>query len=180
MSDWGSWNALLSHLASGTACEISGWNVSREEFRMWDIRVECRRSRIPDVRHPKKVERRKGYRLRVQGIGTPPSDDTERASLSGATPSGFPKRTHGALPYPNSFREKHTALAIITPRTIAYPIRICCPDHWLKCTSLATSFRQCATAHVSAAFWWCVRTPCPDTFCHEFQRTLLNLGLLWW
>ena len=48
-----------------------------------------------------------------------------RASLSGATPSGFPKRTCGALPYPDSLREKHTALANITPRTIAYPIRIC-------------------------------------------------------
>ena len=31
-------------------CEISGWNVGGEEFRMRDIRVECRRRRIPDVR----------------------------------------------------------------------------------------------------------------------------------
>ena len=73
---------------------------------------------------------------------------TERASLSGENPSGFPKRTHGALPYPDSLKEKHTALAIITPRTIAYPIRICCPDHWLKWAILATSFRQLATAHI--------------------------------
>ena len=79
---------------------------------------------------------------------TPPPDDTERASLSGATPSGFPKRTRGALPYPDSLKEKHTALVNITLRTIAYPIRICCPDHWLKCTSLAMSFRQPTTAHV--------------------------------
>ena len=43
---------LLSHPASGAGCEISGWNVSGAEFRMWDIQVECRRSRIPDVRHP--------------------------------------------------------------------------------------------------------------------------------
>ncbi|KAL6332408.1 hypothetical protein AAG906_004984 [Vitis piasezkii] len=49
-------------------------------------------------------------------------------------------RGYVARPYPDSLREKHTTLAIITPRTIAYPIRICCPDHWLKCTSLATSF----------------------------------------
>ena len=27
--------------------------------------------------------------------------------------------------------------------------RMCCPDHWLKCTSLATSFQQPATTHVS-------------------------------
>ena len=53
----------------------------------------------------------------------------------------------GALPYPDSLKDKHTALAIITPRTIAYPIWISCPDHWLKCTSLTTSFRQPATAH---------------------------------
>ena len=45
------------------------------------------------------------------------------------TPSEFPKRTHGALPYPDSLREEHTTLMNITPRTIAYPILICCPDH---------------------------------------------------
>ena len=104
-------------------------------------KVERRPDKIPDVRYPEKVERRKGDRLCVQGVGTPPPDDTERVSLSGATPSGFSKRICGALPYPDSFREKHTTLAIITPRTIAYPIRICCLDHWIKCTSLATSFR---------------------------------------
>ena len=87
------------------------------------------RRQAPDVKYPDKVERRKGDRLHVHGVGTPPPDDTERASLSRATPSGFPKRTRGALPYPDSLKEKHTALAIITPRTIAYPIRICCLDH---------------------------------------------------
>ena len=51
-----------------------------------------------------------------------------RALLSGATPSGFPKRTRSARPYPDSLREKHTVLVIIL-RTIAYPVRICCPDH---------------------------------------------------
>ena len=71
-----------------------------------------------------------------------------RVSLSEATPSGFPKRTRGALPYLDSLRDKHTALPNITPRTIAYPIRICCPNHWLKWASLATSFRQLATTHV--------------------------------
>ena len=61
------------------------------------------------------VARRKGDRLRVQGVETPPPDDTERASLFGATPSRFPKRTRGALPYPDSLREKHTTLVNITP-----------------------------------------------------------------
>ena len=58
---------------------------------------------------------RKGDRLRVQGVGAPPPDDTERASQSETTPSGFPKRIRGALPYPDSLREKHTALVNITP-----------------------------------------------------------------
>ena len=75
------------------------------------------------------VARLKGDRLRVQGVETPPPDDTEHASLSGATPSGFPKKTRGALPYPDSLREKHTTFAINTPRTIAYPIWICCSEH---------------------------------------------------
>ena len=75
------------------------------------------------------VGRHKGDRLRVQGVETPPPDDTERTLLSGATPSGFLKRTRDALPYPDSLREKHTSLANNTPQTIAYPIRICCPDH---------------------------------------------------
>ena len=75
------------------------------------------------------VDRHKGDRLRVQGVETPSPDDTERASLSGATQSGFLKRTRDALPYLDSLREKHTALANNTPRTIAYPIRIYCPDH---------------------------------------------------
>nr|CAN69064.1 hypothetical protein VITISV_021313 [Vitis vinifera] len=70
----------------------------------------------PDVKYPDKVESRKGDRLCVQGVGTPTPDDTELASLSGATPSGFPKRTRGALPYPYSLREKNTALVNITRR----------------------------------------------------------------
>ena len=70
---------------------------------------------------------RKGDRLRVQGVGTPPPNDTERALLSDATPSEFPKRTRAAmlsgLPQGEAHdtRDHHT-------RTIAYPIRICCPD----------------------------------------------------
>ena len=57
---------------------------------------------------------RKGDRLRVQSVGTPLPDDTERARLSESTPSGFPKRTCGALSYPDSLRKKHTALVNIT------------------------------------------------------------------
>ena len=54
-------------------------------------KVERHPDRIPDVRYPEKMERRKGNRFRVHSVGTPPPDDTERASLFGATPSAFPK-----------------------------------------------------------------------------------------
>nr|CAN70617.1 hypothetical protein VITISV_021478 [Vitis vinifera] len=88
-------------------------------------KVARRSDRIPDVIYSEKVAparrnsypggmsydspRRKGGGLRGQGRGNRPPDDTERASLSVATPSGFLKRTRGVLPYPDSLREKHTA-----------------------------------------------------------------------
>ena len=57
-------------------------------------KVERQPDKIPDVGYPEKMERRKGDLPRVHGVGTPPLDDTEQASLFGATPSGFP--------YPNT------------------------------------------------------------------------------
>ncbi|RVW86221.1 RNA-directed DNA polymerase-like [Vitis vinifera] len=81
-------------------------------------------SGILDVSYPEKVK--------CHASQGGPFEKNRSASLSGATPSGFPKRTCGVLPNPDSLREKHTALMNITPRTIAYPIRICCPDHLLK------------------------------------------------
>nr|CAN72609.1 hypothetical protein VITISV_031939 [Vitis vinifera] len=108
------------------------------------------------------VAHHKGDRLHVQGVETPPLDDTERASLSRATPSGFPKRTRGALPYPDSLGEKHTALANNTPRYVAL------------------------LRHSASLPQPTFRRPpmvCPDALsrhlCHGFQRTLLNLRLLW-
>ena len=87
---------------------------------------------------------RMGDRLRVQGVGTPLPDDMERARLSGSTPSGFPKRTRAAMlsRFPqgeaHDTREHHT-------RTTAYPIRICCLDHWLpppSCPDIFYSLRS--------------------------------------
>ena len=49
---------------------------------------------------------RKGDCLRVQGVGTYPPDETERARLSGSTPSGFPKMTRTAML--SGTREHHT------------------------------------------------------------------------
>ena len=122
---------------------------------------------------------RKGDRLLVQGVGTPPPDDMERASLSGATPSGFPKRTRGALPYLDSLREKHTALMNITSRTIAYPIRICLSGSLTRVSKPCYFIPRACHSPRSAALQWCVRTPCSDIFAKDSKELSLNLGLLW-
>ena len=112
MSDRGSWNVLLSH----PDVRYPDVKCQRTEFRMLIIRRRWKFDRIEFLL---------GY------------NELCRASLSGSTPSEFPKRTRGALPYPDSLRLKHTALVNITLRMIAYPIRICCLDHWLMWVSLA-------------------------------------------
>ena len=160
MSDRGSWNVLLSHPVvryPDVKYPIRGsGHVWPEKLKRpplpsgWEISGKGGMS-VGQNSSPGGMSyaaHRKGDCLRVQGVGTHPPDETERARLSGSTPSGFPKRTCGALRYPDSLREKHTVLVNITPRRIAYPIRICCPDHWLKWASLATSLRQLATAHI--------------------------------
>ena len=99
-------------------------------------KVERHPDRIPDVIYPEKMERRrKGDRLRVHGVGTPPPDDTEHATLSEATISirsnsiRIPQEDTRRVPLSglpqgeaHRTRDHHTG-------TIAYPIRICCPDH---------------------------------------------------
>ena len=66
--------------------------------------------------------RRKGDRLRVQGVETPPLDYTEHASLSEATPSGFPKRTRTAMLSGLPQGEAHDTRAHHTPDdSISYP-----------------------------------------------------------
>ena len=66
---------------------------------MRDIRVEWRRNRIPDARHP-------------SGMSAEQISGCETSECNG-----------GALPYPDSIMEKHTALAIIThpDDSISYP-----------------------------------------------------------
>ena len=70
--------------------------------------VERHPDKIPDVGYPEKMERHKGDRLHVHGVGTTSPDDTERASLSRATPFGFPKRTRDSLPYPEQLHPGET------------------------------------------------------------------------
>ena len=114
----GSWNVLLSH---------------------------------PDVRYPApqgypdssgwKELCCKGDRLRVQGVGTPLSDDTERALLSGATPSGS-LRGHAPQHYPDMVFEWKTLTKVSKP---CYSPR-------------------------STALQWCVRTPCLDIFAMDSKE----------
>ena len=94
-------------------------------------------------------------------VGTPPPDDMWHASLSGATPSELPKVGHVAriairtILYPDSPRGHVARSSIRTPlgrstchsRMSRPNDNISYPDHWLKWASLATSFRQPATAH---------------------------------
>ena len=124
-----SWNVLLSHPAVRYPAppgypdqlhpDSPGW---KELCRKGDrLRTRCRDP------SPGWHEARKAIRINSIWIS---QEDMWRASLSGLLQG----EAHDT-------REHHT-------RTITYPIRICCPDHWLKLASLATSFRQPATAHV--------------------------------
>ena len=151
------------------------WNIDRTEFLLeWN--ELCLRTA-------------KGDRLRVQSVGTPPPDDTERAllsdstpsgfpqgtraaMLSGATPSQFPKRTRAAMLSGLSQGEAHDTCEHYTPDdSISYPDML---------SELLTKVSKPCYSPRSAALRWCVRAPYPDIFCHGFQITLLNLGLLWW
>ena len=74
-------------------------------------------------------------------VGTPSPDDTWHTSLSGATPSGFPQEDTWRAPLSGLPQGKTHSTREHYIWTTAYPIRICCPDHWLKWACLTTSFR---------------------------------------
>ena len=120
---------------------------------------------------------RKGDCLRVQGVGTLLPDDTECARLSGSTPSEFPKRTCGALPYPDSLREKHTAFREHhTPDdSISYPDML--SGSLTKVSKPCYVIRTACHRPCSAAIRWCVQTPCPDIFCSFHSRFAYGKGL---
>ena len=77
--------------------------------------------------------------IRINSIRIP-QEDMWRAPLSGL---------------PHDTREHHT-------QTIAYPIRVCCSDHWLKVSKPCFVIRTACHRPCSAAIRWCVRTPCPN------------------
>ena len=111
----------------------------------------------PDQLHPDspgwKELCSKGDRLRVQGVGTPIPDDTERALLSGATPSGFPKRTCTAMLSGLPPGEAHGTREHHTPNdSISYPDMLSGWKTLINVSNLATSFGQPATDHVPPPF----------------------------
>nr|CAN74392.1 hypothetical protein VITISV_026109 [Vitis vinifera] len=87
----------------------------------------------------------------------PPLDDTEHASLSGSTPSGFPKReAHGTC-------EHHTS-----DDSIPYPdmlsislTKVSKPCYFIP--------KSCHSPR-SAALQWCVWTPYPDIFAIDSKE----------
>ena len=102
--------------------------MSRFDIRINSIRTPQSRTRVT-------------LHIRINSIWTSQKDMrfTSGSTLSGLpqegtcgmqcypdqTPSGLPKRTHGASAYPDSLRERHTTLANITSGRPTYPIRIC-------------------------------------------------------
>ena len=110
-----------------SCCEISGCKMSVHGIPD----MKCRRTEfLPGWTELCCAKR---DRLRVQGVGTPLLDDTECARLSGSTPSRFSKRARSAMlsgstPFGFPQGEAHGTHEHHT-RTIAYPIRICCPDY---------------------------------------------------
>ena len=153
MSDRGSCKALLSHPASGAGCEISDQRI-RTCRTGQNSGCEMSREGGMSARHNSSLGGM-SYATRCKGGPSvcarcrDPSPWWHGARISIQSNSiRISQEDMWVLPYPDSLREKHTTLVNITPRTIAYPIRICCPDHWLKWASLATSFRQLATAHI--------------------------------
>ena len=132
MSDRGSWNVLLSHPDGRYPEKVKR---RRTKFWMWNIRRRWKVGRIEFL---------PGWNELFCASQGGPS-----ACARCRDPSPWWLEARIAI-WSNSMRipQEDTTLVNITPRTIAYPIRICCPDHWLKRASPAKSFRQPATAHV--------------------------------
>ena len=130
--------------------------------------------KVPNVKYPEKVERHKGDRLHVQGVGTPPPDDTEHASLSGALHPDSPKDTWRAPLSGLPQGEAHETLDHHTPDdSISYP------DMLSK--SLTKVSKPCYSPR-SAALRWCVRTsfagktPYSLYFGFAYGKGLQSLG----
>ena len=119
----------------------------------------------------------------MPSVGTPLSDDMERTLLSGATPSGFPKRTRAVCYpeqlHPDSLRRTCAAMLSGLPQgeahctrehhtsddSISYPDRL---SGWKTLTKVSKPCYVIPTAchsSRSAALQWCVWTPCPNIFC---------------
>ncbi|RVW23325.1 hypothetical protein CK203_100932 [Vitis vinifera] len=68
---------------------------------------------------------RLGWMMQASGVGTPPPDDTWRASLSGATPSGLPKEGHPATARVLSPAERSEQVLLHHPDSLPQPTFRC-------------------------------------------------------
>ena len=158
MSDRRSWNVLLSH----PAVRYPDVKCRRTEFRMWNVGGRNSGCEMSEHGIPPRVDWAmlpKGDRealkdIRINSIRIP-QEDMWRAPLS-ELPQGEAHNTH----------EHHT-------RTIAYPIRICCPDHWLNVSKPCFIIRTACHRPCSVAIRWCVWTPCPDIFAMDSKELSL-------
>ena len=146
------------------------------EFRMWDIWVECRRSRISDVRHP-------------GGMSTEQNSGCETSGWNVDDSRILDVRHSGGISVALEFRMWD--IRVDCRRSRISDVRHPGGMSWSRIPdvlsgSLTKVHESCyvipTACHSprSAALRWCVQTPCPNIFYHGFQRTLLNLGLLWW
>ena len=113
--------------------------------RSWSVLLSHLAVRYPDVKC-----RRTEFRRWNVGAWNSECEMSADARLSGSTPFEFPQEDMWCAPLSglpqgeaHGTREHHT-------RMIAYPIRICCPDHWLSPSSdgvsglpVRTSFALC-------------------------------------
>ena len=119
--------------------------------RMWNIRMECRQRIFSDVRYPDGMSTEQNSGCETSGEGG------MSQGLSGATPSGFPKRTRGGASLSGLPQgETHGTDSI----RILLAFRICL---WQRTSKLQ--------------FFMFLSFP---LLFHGFQITLLNFGLLWW
>ena len=138
--------------------------------------------------------RRKGDRLRVQGVGTPLPDDTECARLSRSTPSGFPQedmRRHAirsnSIWIPSGGHVACSPIRTPSGRSTRHSWtshpddNISYPDMLSGWKTLTKVSKPCYSPR-SAALRWCVRTsfagktPYSLYFGFAYGKGLQSLG----
>ena len=170
--EWRRWNIRMECRREDSRCETSGWNGGAAEFRMWYIRVEWQRAPLSGWNVGGEIS---GWNVGVAEFRM----WYIRVEWRRAPLFGFPQgEAHDT-------RDHHTP-----DDSISYPDMLSGYETLTKVHKPCCVIPKAYHNPHSAALRWCVRTPCPDDsisypdnfslLCHGFQRTLFNLGLLWW